>query len=74
MPNPHTRAEPSLFSVRRFSCPNCDSRMVLARITSGPKGFDLHTFECSKCDHHYTTAIAKDPMNPASAGWIVRAS
>jgi hypothetical protein len=44
--------------------------MVLARITSGPKGFDLRTFECSKCDHHYTTAIAKDPMNLVSAGWI----
>jgi hypothetical protein len=44
--------------------------MMLASITPGPVGFDLRAFECKRCDHSYTTAIARDPMNVVSAGWV----
>ena len=44
--------------------------MMLVSITPGPEGFDLRTFECRGCDHSYTTAIARDPMNVVSAGWV----
>ena len=70
MPGPHTRPEPSLLPIRRPECPKCESRMLLASITPGPEGFDLRTFECGKCDHSFTTTIARDPMNAVSAGWI----
>ena len=66
----HTRPEPSLLPIRRPGCPKCESRMILASITPGPEGFDLRTFECRGCDHSYTAAIARDPMNVVSAGWV----
>jgi hypothetical protein len=44
--------------------------MMLASITPGPDGFDLRTFECKRCDHSFTTTIARDPMNVVSAGWV----
>jgi hypothetical protein len=44
--------------------------MMLVSITPGPESFDLRTFECRTCDHSYTTAIARDPMNVVSAGWV----
>ena len=39
-------------------------------IAPGPEGLELRTFECRKCDHSFTNAVAKDPMNTVSAGWI----
>ena len=36
--------------------------MMLAAIAPGP--------ECRKCDHSFTNAVASDPMNTVSAGWI----
>jgi hypothetical protein len=44
--------------------------MMLAGIAAGPKGFDLRTFACRNCDYSFTTAVASDPMNAVSAGWI----
>jgi hypothetical protein len=37
--------------------------MMLAAIVPGPEGFELCTFECRKCGHSYTSAVARDPMN-----------
>ena len=70
MPEPQTRQQPSSIPVLRPRCPKCENRMVLASIPPGPRGFDLRTFECKRCDHSYTTAIARDPMNAVSAGWL----
>lgn len=70
MPVPHARPDPSLVPLLRPRCPKCESRMMLASITPGPEGFDLRSFECRRCDHSYITAIARDPMNAVSAGWI----
>jgi len=44
--------------------------MMLARITPGPKGFDLRSFECAKCDHSVTLTVATDPMNSDVTGWL----
>jgi hypothetical protein len=43
--------------------------MMLAAIVPGPEGFELRTFECRKCNHSFTNAVAEGP-NAVSAGWI----
>jgi hypothetical protein len=44
MPGPHS-SPGLLFSViERPRRPDCRSRMMLARITPGPEGFDVRTF------------------------------
>jgi len=44
--------------------------MRLARISPGPSGYDLRTFECSKCEHVLKEMIATDPMKSDKAGWL----
>jgi hypothetical protein len=70
MPERHTRPEPWLLPIRRPGCPKCEGRMILAATAPGPEGLELRTFECRECDHSFTNAVAKDPMNTVSAGWI----
>jgi hypothetical protein len=67
MPELHTRPEPCLLPIRRPRCPKCESRMMLAAIVPGLEGFELRTFECRKCDHSFTDAVAKDPMRSQPA-------
>jgi hypothetical protein len=45
---------------------------MLARITPGPSGFDIRTFECPTCDHvHQRVAELIDPMKSReAAGWL----
>lgn len=43
---------------------------MLAAIAPGPEGLELRTFECRRCDHSFTNAVAKDAMNTVSAGRI----
>jgi hypothetical protein len=45
--------------------------MMLARISPGPTGFELRTFDCPKCDHVEQIAIASDPMKTEAVGWFV---
>jgi hypothetical protein len=44
----------------------------LARITRGPFGFDIQTFECSVCDEiHQRVGDRGDPMKSGVvAGWL----
>jgi hypothetical protein len=65
MPRAHTRPEPSLLPIERPRCPECQGRMMLARIEPGPNGSDLRTFECSKCEHVHKV-LAEDPMKSAT--------
>lgn len=65
----HTRPEPCLLPIRRPACPKCQSRTLLAAIRPGPDGFELRTFECRKCNHSFTNAIAQEPMNVVSGRW-----
>src|SRR5712671_6844852 len=67
MPQFHTRTEPSLLPIECPRCPKCQSgHMMLARITPGPGGSDLRTFECPKCNHTHRT-LAEDPMKLVSS-------
>jgi hypothetical protein len=51
-------------TILRPLCPMCQTRTMLARVTPGPIGFDIRTFECPACDHvHQTVAdLLIDPM------------
>jgi hypothetical protein len=44
--------------------------MSLARIAPGPKGFDIRTFECGKCDYVHIISVEKDPMKSRLSGWL----
>jgi hypothetical protein len=61
---------PSQTPIERPRCPKCQTRMSLARITPGPKGFDIRNFECGKCDHVITVTVATDPMKSDKASWL----
>ena len=37
--------------IARPDCPECTAQMYLARIEPDKPGFDLRTFECSKCNN-----------------------
>jgi len=60
-----------LLAIQRLRCPKCRARMTLARISPGPTGFELRTFDCSKCDHVEKIVIASDPMKSGDVGWLV---
>ena len=70
MPEPYTRPEPCLLPIRRPGCPKCAGRMMLVGIAPGLAGLELRTFECRNCNHGFTNAVVKDPMNTVAAGWI----
>ena len=36
-------------NILRPLCPACQARTMLARISPGPFGFDIRTFECPAC-------------------------
>jgi hypothetical protein len=46
---------------------------MLARITPGPSGFDIRTFECPACDHvHQRVTEFVDPMkSKETARWLL---
>jgi hypothetical protein len=60
-----------LLAIQRLRCPKCQTRIVLARISPGPTGFEQRTFDCSKCDHVEKIVFASDPMKSGAAGWFV---
>jgi hypothetical protein len=66
----HPAAIP-LLAIQRLRCPKCQTRMALARISPGPTGFELRTFDCSRCNHIEKIAIASDPMKSGDVGWLV---
>jgi ribosomal protein S27AE len=59
-----------LLAIQRLRCPKCQTRMILARISQGPSGFELRRFDCSKCDHVEQIVIASDPMKSRAVGWF----
>ena len=59
--------------IKRPLCPACQTRTVLARVTPGPIGFDIWTFECPACEHvHQTVAdLLFDPMKSVKTNaWL----
>ena len=59
-----------LLAIERLRCPKCQTRMMLARISPGPTGYELRTFDCSKCDHVEQIIMALDPMKSEAVGWF----
>ena len=70
MPQAYFSFGPSLRSIERPRCSHCMSRMMLARISPGPMGFEHRQFECSKCNSVQNEVVASDPMKSASVGWL----
>jgi transposase-like protein len=48
-------------------CPHCQTRMTLERTPPAPKGYNLRTFECAKCDRTSTRLVPSDPMKTGDA-------
>jgi hypothetical protein len=64
-----------LGAIQRLRCPKCHSRMMLARISPGPTGFEHRMFDCTGCDHVEKIAIALDPTKSGDvAGWSANCS
>ena len=40
-----------LVAIERPACPKCQAQMMLARIMPAFQGTELHTFECTACNH-----------------------
>jgi hypothetical protein len=62
---------PPLSAIERPRC-DCQTRMMLARISPGPAGYELRTFECPKCDRVQRTLVVSDPMSGEMTGWLGR--
>jgi hypothetical protein len=60
-----------LLAIHGLRCRKCRTRMMLARISPGPTGFEVRTFDCSKCGHVEKIIIALDPMTSGAVGWFV---
>jgi hypothetical protein len=61
-----------MITVHSPPCPQCQTTTTLARITPGPTGFDIRTFECPECDHiHRAVVKLVDPMKSVwTNGWF----
>ena len=58
-----------LTPIERPACPKCQAQMMLARIMPAFLGTDLHTFECTVCNHVMKTLGAyDDPMQSGERG------
>jgi hypothetical protein len=61
-----------LLAIQQLRCQKCRARMTLTRTSPGPTGFELRTFDCSKCDHVEQIAIpSDDPMKSDAVGWFI---
>jgi hypothetical protein len=50
-------------AIERPACPRCQAQMMLAGIVPAFLGTDLHTFECTVCNHVLRKLGAyEDPM------------
>jgi hypothetical protein len=61
-----------MYSRSRPLCPKCHTATMLARITPGPLGFVIKTFECPACnDVHQVVTDLVDPMKSIKTnGWL----
>jgi hypothetical protein len=59
--------------IKRPLCPACQTSTKLVRVTAGPIGFDIQTFECPACKQvHQTVAdLLVDPMKSVTTNaWL----
>jgi hypothetical protein len=60
-----------LLAIQRLRCPKCHTCLVLSHVAPGPTGFELRTFDCSRCNYVEKIAIASDPMKSGDVAWLV---
>jgi hypothetical protein len=60
MPESHSLPYHVNVHIQRPACPKCHTHMMLARIMPARMGFDLHTFECPKCDLLHEVMVETD--------------
>lgn len=65
----HPAVIPQL-AIQRLRCPKCRTPMILAHISPGPFGFELRSFDCSKCDHVEQIVIVSDPTKSGAVGLV----
>ena len=58
-------ATPHSDSIKRPDCPKCGTKMRLFGIEAERPGYELHSFECPKCNH-IQVAIGQSPLGPVS--------
>ena len=56
--------------AERPMCPVCKHRMGLARISAGPPGVEMRTFECATCHRTEKASFAIDPLKTDAVGWL----
>jgi hypothetical protein len=56
----------------KLPCPKCKARTLRTRMTLGPSGFGIRTFECPACDDiHQLVVDLVDPMKShETEGWL----
>ena len=52
--------------IHRPACRKCHAHMMLARIMPARMCFDLHTFECPKCEHVHEVMVETDAFGMSS--------
>jgi hypothetical protein len=60
-----------LTAIDKLHCPECRARMELARVSAGPTGFEVRTFDCTRCDRVEKIAIALESRGTSAIGWFV---
>jgi hypothetical protein len=58
-------------NLARPHCKHCRSPMMLVSIDPASPGVDLHTFECSVCEHEFSTFAPYD-FPKASKGRVIQ--
>jgi hypothetical protein len=48
----------------------CNTRAVVARISTGPIGFEHRTFDCTICNYAEEVVLAVDPRRAGATGWL----
>ena len=66
MPEAHSLPDRVNIQIQRPVCPKCSAHMMLARIMPARMGFDLHTFECPKCEHVHEVMVETDAFGMSS--------
>jgi hypothetical protein len=61
-----------LAAIERPACPKCQAQMMLARIVPAFPGTDLHTFECTLCNHVMKKLGACEDWRPGAVVTIRR--
>jgi len=58
MPSTHLKPPHSRAEIGILACSKCGNPMRLSQIEPAAPGYDVHTFECAKCDSSERFSVA----------------